>query len=267
MNFYRPIASGGFNFNCDYRELLPCLPLRPYVHSFWGTDSYKKMNSGDGLVIPDTCMDIIFTINYSQNKIYSVFCALEDEARFAPNYGSSDLEATFAIRFFAWTAAAFIKDSLKDSLGRAFPVEAIFPDIYRQLTPALFDLRTLEERAKFAEKVLLENMRASKLSADLLNAMHLMVKGNGNVKIADIAADIALSQRQLERLIMRDIGCSPKLFQRLIRHQMVYREVLEGSFDPLDAVEKYGYSDQSHLLRDYKGFHLMSPKETLLRLK
>ena len=267
MTFYRPIASGGLNFTSEYRELLPCLPLRPYVHSFWGTDSERELNSSGGFVIPDTCMDIVFAVNYTQNRIFSVFCALEDEARFTPGNSPGEIEATFGIRFFGWTASAFIRDSLKDSLGKVFPVEEIFPDIYKRLVPMLFDLRTLEERAKAAEKILLDNMRLHQLSTDVLCAMHKMVDGNGHLKIKDVADYIAMSPRQLERLMLRDMGCSPKLFQRLIRHQMVYREVLEGRFDPLDAVEKYGYSDQSHLLRDYKEFHLMSPKETLLRLK
>ena len=56
-------------------------------------------------------------------------------------------------------------------------------------------------------------------------------------------------------------GAGPKLLSQLIRHQLIYREVLEGRYRALDAVEKYGYADQSHLLRDFRRFQGVLPGE------
>lgn len=37
--------------------------------------------------------------------------------------------------------------------------------------------------------------------------------------------------------------------------------MLEKDFDVLSAVHKYGYSDQSHLLREFKRYHSMDIQE------
>ena len=39
--------------------------------------------------------------------------------------------------------------------------------------------------------------------------------------------------------------------------------VLSPRFNALDAVDKYGFTDQAHLLSDFRKRHLMSPKEAL----
>ncbi|MDE6727531.1 MAG: helix-turn-helix domain-containing protein, partial [Oscillospiraceae bacterium] len=60
------------------------------------------------------------------------------------------------------------------------------------------------------------------------------------------------------------MGISPKCFSGLVRYQMLWREMaLCGDFNVLDAVEKYGYTDQAHLLNDFRKRHLMNPKQAL----
>ena len=39
--------------------------------------------------------------------------------------------------------------------------------------------------------------------------------------------------------------------------------VLDPRFDPLDSVARFGYTDQAHLLRDFRKHHLLSPREAL----
>lgn len=48
----------------------------------------------------------------------------------------------------------------------------------------------------------------------------------------------------------------------LVRYQFLWRDILlEKDFDVLSAVHKYGYSDQSHLLREFKRYHSMDIQE------
>lgn len=263
MAFYRPISSQGFRFTEDYTERLPCAPLRPYIHCFWGTSGTRPKLSDAGLVIPDTCMDIIFDINYTRNTIAAYFCALDDAAYHTSVDTSGDMCATFGIRFFAWTTIAFSQDTLCDSRVSVFHPEAFFSPIYRAVVPRLFDLDTLEKRSKFTEEILLNCIKPERISSDIMNALDAIVIGRGTLPVSDVAQSVCLSERQLERLMRRDIGAAPKLMTQLIRHQMIYRDILEGKYTSSDAVEKYGYSDQSHLIRDFRRFHLLSPSEVL----
>ena len=67
-----------------------------------------------------------------------------------------------------------------------------------------------------------------------------------------------MSTRQLERLFHEYVGITPKKLSNLIRYQFLWRDILcEPDFDVIDAVYKYGYTDQSHLMREFKRYHSM----------
>lgn len=58
------------------------------------------------------------------------------------------------------------------------------------------------------------------------------------------------------------VGITPKKLSNLIRYQFLWRDILwEPDFDVFNAVHKYGYTDQSHLLREFKRYHSMDIHE------
>ncbi|MGL5259727.1 MAG: helix-turn-helix domain-containing protein [Lachnospiraceae bacterium] len=80
----------------------------------------------------------------------------------------------------------------------------------------------------------------------------------GTLDISDVAWESFVSTRQLERLFQEYIGVSPKRLSNLIRYHFLWNDILyEAHFDVLNAVYKYGYTDQSHLLREFKRYHSM----------
>ena len=263
---YHPITGTPFQADETYREVTPCAALAPYIRCFWGSDRpLPERPHNGGIVIPDTCMDLIFHIDYAQNRISSSFCALDEHSAFTgPSDASGGLAATFAIRFYAWTAALFAEDSLRGSLSGRYPAEQFFRRVAAALAPLLFDEMTLEGKIRTAEPVLLALLNPGKADTTVLNAIHHMLRSCGRVRISEIAAAMALSPRQLERRFDTMMGVSPKAFASLVRYQMLWQDMaLNPRFNALDAVDKYGYTDQAHLLGDFRRHHLMSPKEAL----
>lgn len=59
------------------------------------------------------------------------------------------------------------------------------------------------------------------------------------------------------------MGVSPKAFSSLVRYQMLWQDMLRPDFNVTDAVEKFGYSDQPHLLNDFRRRHLMNPGQAV----
>ncbi len=264
---YHPITGTPFQQDETYREAAPCLALRPYIRCFWGSERPlpARPSVTEGLVIPDTCMDIIFHIDYDSNHISSTFCTLDEHSYRTPaSSESGGLSASFAIRFYAWTACLFVEDTLRGSANSHFPVDAFFRKLERALLPVLFDEPTLEGKIRAAEPVLLALLRPDKADATVLNAVHRLLITDGRARIGEVSAALALSPRQLERRFDAMMGVSPKTLASLVRYQRLWQDmVLSPRFDPLDAVDKYGYTDQAHLLGDFRKRHLMSPKEAL----
>lgn len=248
---FHPVLSTPFGRE-GYREITPCDALKPFVRCFW-TERQKAENV---LVIPDTCMDIVFELG--ENGATSFFCTL-DERSF---YSRGDDEL-FGIRFYAWTARLFSRRDFSESGGRAFCVEELF-DNTRELRLSIEAARDFPERAQAAERWLLPRLENIRANSDLLNAVDFLIETDGRAKIADICVHTALSARQLERLFKRETGVSPKSLAGLMRYQLLWQEMaLKRDFDIFDAVEKFGYFDQAHLLNDFKKRHLMNPTEAL----
>ncbi len=264
---YHPITGTPFQQDDTYCEITPCDALKPYIRCFWG--SVKPVEAAfdsteSGIVIPDTCMDIIFHLDHTQNTVDGHFCALDERSFITGGESAHTLTSTFAIRFYAWSAILFAENPLNGSKNCAFPVEEFFESIKNELQPQLYDVPTLAGRIAIAEKALLKRLHPERMNADLMNAVWYMIANSGRARISDICSYASVSEKQLERIFAHHMGISPKSFSTLIRYQLLWQEMISfPRFDIHDAVEKYGYTDQAHLLNDFRRRHLMTPREAV----
>lgn len=168
------------------------------------------------------------------------------------------LVETFAIRFYAWSAYAFADDSFKETLNGYFAVGSRFEWLDKIFRQNLLELKTLQEKACFIEQLLLNKLIKARENGVVNNTIQNILKMRGSFDVSDLARESFVSTRQLERLFHEYIGITPKKLSNLIRYQFLWRDILyETNFDILNAVYKYGYTDQSHLLREFKRYHSM----------
>jgi AraC-like DNA-binding protein len=81
--------------------------------------------------------------------------------------------------------------------------------------------------------------------------------------VADAAAATAVSERELQRRFVRDVGYAPKTLQRVLRFQR-FMGCLEAQHVHLaGAAALAGYADQSHLSREARKLSGLSPKQLL----
>lgn len=93
-----------------------------------------------------------------------------------------------------------------------------------------------------------------------MNAVYKILEAKGTPTSAEISGYAAVGQRQLERLFLEYVGVSPQKLSKLVRFQYLWHDILfDRNFNMHDSVCKYTYSDQSHLLNDFKRYHTLSP--------
>ena len=262
---YRPITAESSVYKQTYLEAEPCDELKPYIRCFWGTQKqYKrdgKSKNTNVLVIPDTCMDIIFNVNHTENTVNSGFCAINERAFISSEDTNTEVSA-FAIRFYPWGTALFSDEALKGSKNQYFDLEVYFDYLKKELEPLLFEVDSFFERIKITEKILIKHINQKRQNDYVMNALYQMIRSRGTSRVADICSYASVSSKHLERLFNDHIGISPKGLQSLIRYQMLWKDILQDeNFNVLDAVYKYGYFDQAHLINDFKKYHLMSPEK------
>lgn len=95
-------------------------------------------------------------------------------------------------------------------------------------------------------------------------AWRLVVASGGTLPVADLAAEVGWSRRQLGRRFSDELGLSPKLAARIVRFERARRMLQLPSRQPLSAVAgACGYYDQSHLNRDFVELAGCPPAEWL----
>lgn len=283
-----PLTATPYKHNETYTERPPGnLDLAKYVRCYWGSEKpyfQKEEHTVPSTVIPDTCVDIIYNIDHTANAIDGGFCGIND----ASFCNSADrkcghLISTFAIRFYAWGAYAFSEDSLRETLNGYYDVQSRFMWLDRILRQQLLEKHSLAERAAIADTALLNRLfttgqafTANGVSVD--GGRVVLAKGRqnsvidcavsqillhrGNVSASQLAGECFISSRQLERLFHEYIGITPKKMCNLVRYQCLWGEVFSNpGFHIADAVYRYGYTDQSHLMREFKRYHTMDIRQ------
>lgn len=285
---YMPLTATPYKHNETYTERPPGnSDLAKYVRCYWGSEKpylQKEEHTISSMVIPDTCVDIIYNIDYTANTIEGGFCGIND----ASFCNSADRKcghfiSTFAIRFYAWGAYAFSEDSLRETLNGYYDVQSRFMWLDRILRQQLLEKHSLAERAAIADTALLNRLfttgQAFAANGVLTDggravlaegrqnsvidcAVSQILLHRGNVSASQLAGECFISSRQLERLFHEYIGITPKKMCNLVRYQCLWGEVFSNpGFHIADAVYRYGYTDQSHLMREFKRYHTMDIRQ------
>lgn len=267
---YHPQIAKPFEYSNQYVEVQPCKALLPYIRCFWGSikpyvEQWSDV-SAKGLLIPDSCLDIIFKINYTNNTIDSFFCGPDDIPSRVdcpnPRNFTESLVATFGIRFYAWTAVLFSEESMKNTKGITLKAKYFFPNLIKNIENILFDANDIYDKVRLIQQYFLDSIHIEHQNKLVLEAIYIMLSCKGNMKITQLKKKMHISERQLERCFSEYIGLSPKELSSLFRYQFLWNDILyKKKFNILDEVYQLGYADQAHLLNDFKRYHTMTPKE------
>ncbi len=118
----------------------------------------------------------------------------------------------------------------------------------------LREVRTLEGRQAILEEAFL-SARPDLLCQDrrCLQAITLVEAVDGRIQVTELARDLGLSPRTLERLFREQIGLTPKRFIRQVRFQTALRLLKDRRGTSLGRIAQVcGYADQTHFINEFK---------------
>lgn len=253
--FY-PLTASPFKRDQQYIELTPCPKLAPFVRCFWGNQTTQKITNS--LVIPDLCVDLVFRI--WKDKVLVSFIGVNDEP-FVGHYTYEDC-CTFGIRFYAWTALFFSEANFSNTKNQVYEASSFFGSMLDDLLLGLIKADSLEKKKFIAEMILLDYLKINSKNLIVLEAVDIILSGNGMIPVHEVASEIHVSDRQLERLFLTKTALSPKKFSSLVRYQSLWSYLMTHQDDSTAQISTaFGFSDQAHLCREFKKYHGMNLKD------
>lgn len=117
-----------------------------------------------------------------------------------------------------------------------------------------------ETRARIADDWIAHRLAWARAAEPMDRIARLIRRAGGAPPVAEIAAKVGLSPRQLQRRFIEQVGLSPKLYVRTVRFDAVLdARDRRPDLSWTTLAHRYGYFDQAHLLRDAHAFTGMSP--------
>ena len=117
------------------------------------------------------------------------------------------------------------------------------------------------------DKILLgyfDSVTKKRVRVDVSSIADEILFKNGNLFLDKLIGGLGLNMRTFQIHFKRQIGITPKLFCRIVRFNALLNAIhVTLKFDLLSLAVDFGYSDISHLYKDFKDFMGMTPRQYL----
>ena len=259
----------------SYHEYTPSPVLQPFVESYWIHRFESDASSAFPLqkCVPLGLVNIIIHIQQQDFFVLSGnnWKRLPD-AFFAGVYNepvtwkASGPGTCFGISLKPETVLKLFKAPVASLFNQYTELDNFFGKNIQNLAERLYyndDDRMLVQIAEEFFKNQLRDLEAERNY--LYQAMQMIRNSKGSISIEQLSKNLYVSERQLQRSFKETLGATPKTYTRIIRFRNAYERVQTAraaSLSWTDVTYDFGYSDQAHLIRDFKEF--MGSKPTCL---
>lgn len=150
------------------------------------------------------------------------------------------------------------------------PAQWVLGAEWEEMGIRIRETRSFAEQVRMAEKQLLSNFPGICDRVTSIEPVMAQLKNGRLLRVEEMARLACLSERQFRRRFMEQVGISPSRFSSICRlQQVVQARRLNPQQSWRSLAFEWGYTDQSHLLRDLKnllgmpGFNQTQPQHYL----
>lgn len=244
-----------------YEEQKPSQALAHLVDRFWAFDvTDQDPAQVDHVVMPDGACNLTLVEPGPGGQFFSSLTGPGAVALRVPVFKGVRYRGV-RLQPGAWRAFTGLDVAL--IAGKSVGVESILPDWHAALHTGLAPLpASLAEFSRLAEKLFCDRThRTEVLDAAVQKLVAILVKSEGEAPLGALLDSFGLSERQLRRRFVAEVGLTPKVFSRLRRVRRACADLLQNAPSGIAAISyDHGYSDQAHLSREMRTVFGMSPQ-------
>lgn len=241
----------------------PRKALREYVRYYWMQESDEPFSV---LTFPIGCHQIIFhrktplfipELNTSQNEF-----TISGQVNF-PAHLQSDGNIEMIVAVFHPHAISLFIDTPPSAF---YNLEISGYDIenrkINETAALIFNCESTSDGIRILEEWLLSKIRSSMNIERIGHSLHNLLL-TPSISVTALADTACLSKKQYERIFREHVGMNPKEYARIVRFQKSMWLMQRGNRNYADIAAACGYSDQSHLIREFKSMTGHTPGSLL----
>ena len=254
-----------------YQEIKPTNTLARFVECFWTLedDCVREPTKAEP-ILPDGCVELILNFGahfqeYKNNGQHErqphniVVGQMTRPVLISPT-GSVQL---LGIRFQPGGTFPFFRLPMQEITNCVLALGSLTREFERDLISRVEAVPSVLGKIAAVEKLLTERVSSRKHESWIPELATTMVYRDGKVSMDALATAAGVSNRQLERRFLRDVGIGPKLLCRILRFQQVFRALQRNDLSWAALAADCGYYDQAHLIRDFQQFAGQTPASLL----
>ncbi len=242
----------------------PSGPLKPFIERFIisevAAENVYKVLPGTGVVMGFQFQGRLYHVKDGNplELSRSGITGLNDTYKLFKN---SNGIGTVLVYFKEGGASPFFQEPIHELFGSSVSLDNfLLRSELLVFEERLSEAVTYLQKIEVVEEFLLLRMRPFNSDPMVMQALDLIFKRKGDIRISELLRQLNISQSPLEKRFRRIVGASPKKFASIVRFRNIIRNAtLPASLTAVgyDA----GFYDQSHFIKEFRKFSGDTPEE------
>lgn len=259
----------------EYKIYQPDLKLSSLVDYY-----YHSVGTFDGVertILPDGRVDLVFVLSAGvQLKDHQdsfrtvpggVLQARKKEVFPVVYKGRVEL---LGIRFRPRGCRVLLGTPMSKLPEQPLPIADVFNREAKELEDALFEIPGAEDKIKRIEKWLIQQYSKNDLRHHWeWDWLDKLMQSSGSVPLQTLLPESDGNYKRVQRFFRDQLGITPKSLARMLRMDAIHQELRmnnQAKVDWMSLVVKYGFYDQSHLIREFQQLTGHSPEQFVAKL-
>ncbi len=250
-----------------YREIAPSPEISHLVLSFW--EFLTQVENSEPIVhevFPDGCISLLYYRNKTADADMLFNSGLSLETRKTQIFAG---DTYWGMRFSPAACAKIFRINPSEIQSQPLIESKNFLHITDGLLEKLINCRNFEEAIKIYETQI-NSLKITRAETDekVADALKIIEENRGEMRVSEIAEEIHLSTRQLERRFKKSAGLSPKQYARARRIRATAISLVEKSeMNWASRAAEMGFADQAHLTHEFSMLTGRSPNSFVEKVK
>src|SRR3984957_4899790 len=250
----------------------PAAPLDAYIEWLWWSRRDQAENSAEHM-LPSGSAQLILTLHEapitcrpnaaSPRSIVWSRGIVHGPQRSYYQSGAKPPGILAGVAFRPGAAGAMLGVAIAELTDRHIPIDALWGARSNALREQLLAAGNPTNVFRVLEAELIARLeRPLLIHPAIAQALAVRSSGWAHSRVADIQRDVGYSPKHFIALFRAAVGLTPKHYYRVKRFNAVLKHIAANADESLaDLAASTGYSDQSHLTREFREFAGVTPTQ------